>query len=73
MSASNAMPPRGYLTCLAACLLHIVLVHGCDDQCYKPKIEAGNAKAAFEVTRNNEHDAVVEGVCYSTCLLNVRS
>ena len=66
------MPPRDYLTFLAACLLHILLVHGCDYQCYEPKIEAGNAKAASEVTQNYERDAVVEGVCYSTCVLNVR-
>jgi len=66
------MPPRGYLINLAACLLLIVRVYGCNDQCYKPRIESANVEATSEVSRHNEHDAVVEGVCYSTCVLHVR-
>lgn len=66
-SSASVMPPRNSLarswTCLIACLLMIV-VYGCDEQCYKPSVETDNSQV-------DENDAIVDGVCYSSCTLNV--
>ena len=62
------MPPRNFLerswTYLIVCLL-LIGVYGCDEQCYKPRV--GTA-TQFQV---DENDAIVDGVCYSTCVLNL--
>ena len=43
----------------------MIVVYGCDEQCYKPRsVEADNSKM-------DENDAIVDGVCYSSCTLNV--
>jgi len=43
----------------------LIGVHGCDEQCYKPSIET---TVDSEV---DESDVIVDGVCYSSCVLNV--
>ena len=42
----------------------LLLVYGCEDQCYKQGITSTNLQ-------RDESDVVVDGVCYSTCALTV--
>ena len=60
------MPPRNFLGRSWTCLIVLLLigVYGCDEQCYKPRVET----ATFQMDENN---AIADGVCYSTCILTV--
>ncbi|XP_065895564.1 uncharacterized protein [Dysidea avara] len=60
------MPPRNFLGRSWTCLIVLLLigVYGCDEQCYKPRVET----ATFQMDENN---AIADGVCYSTCILTI--